>query len=219
MTIRQRLLGPRLLTLTLLALAILALFHRLLAGEVLFWGLPSLQFYPWREFAFDELRAGRLPAWNPYVGAGAPLLANYQTAVFYPPNWFHLLLPDGVAMSVIAMLHVVWAGWGMWLFAGSLDLDDFGRGVSTLAYALGGYLIARFGSFPTATTGAWIPWLFWMLHGVLHRRQGWYAAGLGLVFGLQLLAGHAQTTWYGGVGLGLYALWIVGWQQRDEPYR
>ncbi|MBN2303174.1 MAG: YfhO family protein, partial [Anaerolineae bacterium] len=50
-------------------------------------------------------------------------------------------------------------------------------------------------------------------------RQGWYAAGLGLVFGLQLLAGHAQTAWYGGVGLGLYALWIVGWQQRDEPYR
>ena len=205
----------------LLGLALLALFHRLLAGEVLFWGLPSLQFYPWRALAFDELRAGRLPAWNPYVGAGAPLLANYQVAVFYPPNWLHLLLPHHVAMSVIALLHIVWAGVGMWLFVRELGVDGFGRGFSMLAYALGGYLIARFGSFPTAAAGAWLPWLFWLLHRTLTaltpRGASRNAALLGLAFGLQLLAGHAQTTWYGGVGLGLYALWRAAWADRLDP--
>ncbi len=87
----------------LLALALIALFHRLLLGETLFWGLPTLQFYPWRQFAFSELGAGRLPTWNPYLGAGAPLLANYQTALFYPPNWPLLVVPDAVGMSLIAV--------------------------------------------------------------------------------------------------------------------
>lgn len=207
------------LPLVLLVLAVLVLFRDLLAGKVLFWGLPSLQFYPWRSFAFDELRAGRLPAWNPYVGAGAPLLANYQTAVFYPPNWFHLLLPHAYAMSMIALLHVLWAGIGMWQFTGALKLENFGRGVSMLSYALGGYLIARFGSFPTASAGAWIPWIFWLVHRAITRQRREDVGWLGLAFGLQLLAGHAQTTWYGCVGVGLYALWLVGWHLRAVPLR
>ncbi|MCZ7542814.1 MAG: hypothetical protein M5R40_04420 [Anaerolineae bacterium] len=64
----------------------LIMFAPLFMGEALFWGLPATQFVPWRDFAFAELAAGRLPLWNPYLGGGAPLLANYQTAFFYPPT-------------------------------------------------------------------------------------------------------------------------------------
>ncbi|MEJ2150454.1 MAG: hypothetical protein P8Z40_13375, partial [Chloroflexota bacterium] len=73
--------------------AVLVYFHRLLLGKVIFWGVPLLQFYPWQKMAFDALRSGALPLWNPLLGNGAPLLANYQTAVFYPPNWLHLFVP------------------------------------------------------------------------------------------------------------------------------
>ena len=52
------------LPLALLGLTILTLFHRLLVGDVLFWGLPSLQFYPWREFAMREFAQGRWPLWR-----------------------------------------------------------------------------------------------------------------------------------------------------------
>ena len=43
------------LALLILLIALLVIFHRLLLGEVFFWGLPSLQFYPWREYAFDDV--------------------------------------------------------------------------------------------------------------------------------------------------------------------
>src|SRR5687767_6587681 len=82
---------PRWIPLTLLTLTVIALFYRLLLGEVLFWGLPSLQFYPWREFAMSEFAQGRFPLWNPYNGAGAPLLANYQSALLYPPHVLYWL--------------------------------------------------------------------------------------------------------------------------------
>lgn len=83
--IRDRL--PARAPLAAAAALLLALYHRLLLGEVFFWGLPALQFYPWREYALALLRAGHLPLWNPYSGAGAPLLANYQSALLYPPAW------------------------------------------------------------------------------------------------------------------------------------
>ncbi|NDJ79262.1 MAG: YfhO family protein [Chloroflexi bacterium] len=207
------------LSLVLLVLVLLALFPRLLGGEALFWGLPTLQFYPWRHFAFGELSAGRLPTWNPYSGAGAPLLANYQTAVFYPPNWLWLVLPDPLAMNLVALLHIVWAGVGMWLFTGSLGLTRFGRELSTLAFALGGYLMARLGSFPTVSAAAWIPWVFWLVGRCMKRRQPGDIGWLGLAFGLQLLSGHAQTTWYSCVGAGLYAVWLAVWVLPDRPRR
>lgn len=210
---------PRWLPMSLLGGALLVLCHPLLTGEALFWGLPSLQFFPWRQLAFEELGAGRLPAWNPYLGAGAPLLANYQTAVFYPPNWLWLALPDPLAMNLVALAHVLWAGAGMWVFSGALGLSRFGRGMSTLAYGLGGYLIARLGSFPTADAGAWIPWLFWLVQRVLVRRDPRDVGWLGLAVGMQLLAGHAQTAWYTAVGLSLFALWMSLWARRADPAR
>lgn len=203
-----------------LLIAVLAvLYHRLLAGETLFWGLPTLQFYPWREYAFDQLRAGHLPAWNPYLGGGAPLLANYQTAVFYPPNWLWLVLPGTFAMSLIAVLHIVWAWLGMWQFTGALQLTLFGRATSAFAYAFSGYLIARLGSFPTANAGAWLPWLFWLALRVLRRRRAPDGGWLALAFALQVLSGHAQTTFYGAVGLGMYALWVAFWTMRRDALR
>ncbi|MBC7815017.1 MAG: hypothetical protein H7175_27915, partial [Burkholderiales bacterium] len=88
--------------LLILALTLVVVFYRLLLGEVFFWGLPTLQFYPWREYAFDLLRHGQLPLWNPYNGAGAPLFANYQSALLYPLNWPGYVLPLAWSMSVTA---------------------------------------------------------------------------------------------------------------------
>ncbi|MGA9396701.1 MAG: hypothetical protein WBV22_00455, partial [Anaerolineaceae bacterium] len=63
----------------------------LLTGRPMFWGAVFLQFTPWRVIAFDQVLSGHLPLWNSLSGMGAPLAANYQSALFYPPTW--LLLP------------------------------------------------------------------------------------------------------------------------------
>ncbi|MBN1135279.1 MAG: hypothetical protein JXM73_01760, partial [Anaerolineae bacterium] len=44
------------------------------------------QYYPLQMFAARELAAGRLPAWDPYLNAGQPGLADIQTGFFYPLN-------------------------------------------------------------------------------------------------------------------------------------
>src|SRR5262245_20619299 len=53
-----------------------------------------LQFYPWRKLVLESWGRHEMPFWNPYELAGTPLLANSQSAGFYPP---HIML---------GMLHV-----------------------------------------------------------------------------------------------------------------
>ncbi len=190
--------------------ALLFAFYRLLLGEVFFWGLPALQFVPWRDYAFDLLRQGHLPLWNSLNGAGAPLLANYQSALLYPLNWLGLVLPLPWQMSVTAALHLFIAGWGMWAFTGRLGLPDLGRGISALAFGMTSYLVARLGTYPTITAAAWLPWLLWAALGVLTRSKRQDIGWLGLFAGLQLLAGHAQTTWYSLLLVGLFSAWWTG---------
>ncbi len=197
------------LALVLLVVALIIAFHRIVLGEALFWGIPALQFYPWREYGWELIRSGQLPLWNPYNGAGAPLLANYQSAFFYPLSWLSFVLPMAWAMSLTAILHLFLAGWGMWLFTGRLGLPSLGRGVSALAFGLTGYLVARLGTYPTISVAAWLPWLLWAAQGVMTQGRWRDAGWLALFTGMLLLAGHAQTAWYSLLLVGIFCAWWI----------
>ncbi len=203
----------------ILLVALAALLHRLLLGEVIFWGLPLLQFYPWRSAAFTALREGRLPLWNPLLGNGAPLLANYQSAVFYPPNWLYLIIPTEYAMGLVGALHLLWAALGMMAYLRRLGVDRLGQGVGAISFALSGYLVARFGFLTMISAAAWLPWLLWAVEGCLTPPTSLSTCGEGSenarraipllagVVAMLLLAGHAQTAFYGLLLAGAYALW------------
>src|SRR5437763_11395176 len=49
---------------------------------------PVRQQYPWRFLATELETNMQMPLWNPYNFSGTPLLANFQSAVFYPLNIF-----------------------------------------------------------------------------------------------------------------------------------
>jgi hypothetical protein len=198
----------RLAPMIVLCAALAALFHRLVLGEVIFWGTPALQFYPWREMAFGMLRAGRLPLWHPLLGNGAPLLANYQTAAFYPPNWLYLLIPTEHAMGLVGVLHLAWAGAGMIVYARRMGLGTLGQGVAAIAYALSGYLVARFGFLSITSAAPWLPWLLWAVEGVIVERERLVRGMIALagMVAMLLLTGHAQTAFYSLLFAGVYAL-------------
>ncbi|MBL8155013.1 MAG: hypothetical protein JNM70_12590, partial [Anaerolineae bacterium] len=202
------------IALALLALTLITAFHRLFLGEVFFWGLPALQFYPWQEYAFDLLRDGQLPLWNLYNGAGAPLLANYQSALLYPFNWPGIVLPLAWWMSVLAVLHLFIAGWGIWMLGRRLGLPVVGRGLSAFAFGMSGYLVARLGTYPIIWAAAWLPWMIWAAMRVLEQPSRRRAALFSLIVVAQLLAGHAQTAWY---SLLLVAASVGWWAATHRP--
>src|SRR5262245_61641866 len=120
--------------LAVIILAPFILFWRwLFKGEVLFWGTPMLQFWPWRHLVKEALLQGEWPLWNPLVGNGAPLLANLQSAAFYPPNLIYLFLPVEHALTLSVILHLILAGLLMYAFARQLHLAPFPATISALA--------------------------------------------------------------------------------------
>jgi hypothetical protein len=195
----------------------------LLRGEVLFWGTPLLQFVPWRETAVEMVLRGIAPLWNPSLGMGAPLLANYQSALLYPPNWIQMLVGVAWGQGLLVLLHIVWAGVGMAFLARRLGLSELGRTVAALAFSLSGYSIARAGFLSINATLAWLPWLLLASEAMLDRlwsREALRRAMrailiLGLLFGLQWLAGHAQTAWY---SLVLVCAWVA-WRASRRGWR
>lgn len=131
----------------------------LVAGRALFWGTPLLQFIPWRIYAKQLLAQGQLPLWNSALGMGAPLLANYQSALLYPPNWLLLGLDVAWGQTLLAMLHLMWAGVGMALLARRLGMRPFAQTVSALAFGLSAYLVTRAGFLSINAAAAWLPWI------------------------------------------------------------
>lgn len=192
-----------------------------LRGQALFWGTPLLQFLPWWSYAHDVLSAGHLPLWNPLVGMGAPLLANYQSALFYPPTWLYFLLAGvgGVewmawGQALVVAAHLAWSALGMAWLARRLGLGLLAQAVAGLSYGMSGYLVSRAGFFSINATAAWLPWVLASLTTVLEAGQPGERRRSFLFFTLcltmQLLSGHAQTTWYTGLLAGLWVIfhWI-----------
>jgi hypothetical protein len=195
----------------------LLLFSPFLLGlRVLYWGTIEFQFYPWQHLVVDALRAGRLPLWNPLLGNGAPLLANYQSAVLYPPNWLALLLPLDITQPWLAALHLAWAGAGMVTLARVLKISTLGQVIAGLSFGLSQYLVARVSFLSINATVSWLPVIVCLAEiqlqlgqpGAASQRRAGAALALALAVALQLLAGHAQTTWY---TLELVAAWC-GWR-------
>ncbi|MEW6568633.1 MAG: YfhO family protein [Chloroflexota bacterium] len=191
---------------------ILLLGPMLARGEALFWGTPLLQFVPWRAFALDSLRQGYLPLWNPYLGMGAPLVANYQSAVFYLPNALLALTGPAAGNGWLVLVHWIWAGAGMILLARRLGASPLGQSISAVAWSLSSALVARAGFLSINATAAWIPWVI-----AASDRLGVESVGrlrprslvmLASALSAQWLAGHAQTAWY---MLLLVVAW-VGWR-------
>lgn len=199
--------------LLVLAGALAALFHRVLLGDVLYWGLPALQFVPWRALAMEQLAQGVTPLWNPYSGAGAPLFANYQSALLYPPGWITLALGAGWGLSVLAVVHLALAGAGMAFFTRRLGAAPLGAGVAGVAFGLCGYLVARAGTYPVLSVAAWLPWLLWAALGWMRAGDRRMLPALAGLWALALLGGHAQTAWYSGLLLGMLLLAEAAWRR------
>lgn len=185
-----------------------------LTGKALFWGTVSTQFVPWWDFAWRSILSGQTPLWNPLLGMGAPLVANYQSALFYPPTWvyFGAYLAGGTQLmawviSLVVCGHLIWSGLGTANLLQDLEVNDFGQVVGGLAYSLSGYLVARAGFLSINAAAAWVPWLLLYLYRIAKGNSGSWIRLTGVLCML-LLAGHAQTAW---MSFLLGGVWAVYW--------
>jgi hypothetical protein len=155
---------------------------------------PVRQQFPWRRFAVEELKQGRIPWWNPYNFSGTPLIANFQSAVFYPLNIIFWLLNFVSAWNLLIILQSVLGGIFLYYYLKHLKLDNFSALFGAFTWIFSGFFIAWLEWNTAAHVALWTP-LILLSIDKLATKKIW---AIVLVFSLlaQFLAGYPQPWIY-----------------------
>jgi len=102
----------------LLALLVFATYPQVILGLETFVARDYGFFaYPLAHFQQECFWRGEIPFWNPYNNCGVPFLAQWNTMPLYPPTLLYLTLPLGWSLACFSLLHVWFAGLGMYFLA------------------------------------------------------------------------------------------------------
>ncbi|HSN87961.1 MAG TPA: hypothetical protein VL025_14475, partial [Thermoanaerobaculia bacterium] len=164
----------------------------------------TFQIQPWQLFARRELRAGRLPLWNPHQFSGAPFWANGQSAPLFPLHLLFAALPLRLGFVLLPWLRLLIAGCGAWVLGRELGLSRPSALLTSLMFSLSGMLVS-FLLFPMGNALALVPWVLWSVERIAASgrveapspaKRGRVGEGvflLALTAGFQLLGGHPET--------------------------
>ena len=152
------------------------------------------ELYPWKTQVINQVKTGVFPLWNPYNFSGAPLLANYQSQVFYPLTFLYYILPQITAWTIMVILQPVLGTIFMYLFATEI-------GLSTAAAILAAVLF-NFSSFANVWmefttvwhTILWLPLLLYLVERSVKQQKLRLPQQILYIFALYsaITAGHPQ---------------------------
>jgi hypothetical protein len=161
---------------------------------------------PDRQFAAAELRAGRLPVWNPYIYGGTPFVVWPK---FAPHSLLYCLFPTPVTLAWLQLLKSVVAGLGAYLFFRTvLAVQRCPALVGAWCFPLTAYFILWQGCLMTYAV-AGLPWLLLATEAVVRRPTGWGGPLLALTTGLIILSSSSDIAALVLLADGVYGLWRV----------
>ena len=176
-------------------------------------------FHPDMLYAREALRGFSLPTWDPYIGAGEPLLASQQNAILFPLNWVAVLAPSfWGSLAWLAALKLLAAGSGTLLFLRTLRLRWPAALLGAVAFGFNAYL---FDWLEHNLSNAWtvLPWLFLTATLLARDRRPRNALLLGAAFGADFLGGHPETSFMAVTAVVPWFFVLLAWDRasfRDD---
>lgn len=173
--------------------------------------------YPLDDYAFQQIRAHRFPAWDADVYCGMSLAGNPQVALFYPPMWLVFLANRHQPWLRYATLeHLqfahIWLGFllcFLWLLR-SRRLGDlacaFGGGI----FAFSGYPMLQLQHLGLLCAYAWFPLGLWSIDEASEARSWRPLWKLAVASAMCFLAGYPPAWFVFAILMGVYALCRAG---------
>jgi hypothetical protein len=199
----------------LLALLVFAMFPQVILGLETFVARDFGFFaYPLAHFQRECFWRGELPFWNPYNQCGVPFLAEWNTMPLYPPSLIYLTLPLEWSLSFFCLLHLWFAGLGMFFLARRWTGNNFAAAFAGTVFAFNGFTLNLLMWPSHMATFSWMPWV--VLAAELAWRDGGRKIFLAAIVGaLQMLAGGPETIFLTWLIVG--ALWLQQFIKNESP--
>jgi hypothetical protein len=170
-------------------LPLIAYAPALFEGRLLGPGDGAALHYPAKVAVWSAYRQGVLPAWNPAVLIGTPLLAAYHPGAFFPITAAVAALPPFAAFQAMVLLALAGAGPVLYAYVRQLGADRVGAYFAGLSFVLGPYFVGHLGDTPTVLAAPVLPLLLIAVEAALRRGTAARAAGVAAAWALLLLTG------------------------------
>ncbi|MCB1056468.1 MAG: hypothetical protein KDD11_13280, partial [Acidobacteria bacterium] len=164
---------------------------------------------PQKVFGAEQLRQGRIPAFNPDWGLGQVFRGNPGILPFYPDNLLHLVLPFWSAFNLHFVLHWLLALVAMATLARTLGQSPAASLIAGLTYAGCGWLLSTLSFYNLLTVAAW--WPLVIAGAVVGGRRGICLGGIAC--GMALLGGEPITAALGLVPMLVASVPRHGWRR------
>jgi len=189
------------------------------AGKIPFFRDLAAYFYPIKFSVAEALKAGELPLWDRHMATGFPVMAGFQSAVFYPPSLFFYFLPFLAAIQLSYVFHFAVALFGGYILFRSWKYPVHISVISGTLFAFGGTMVSLTNLLNHFQSAVWLPWvvLFWE-RTILSRR--WLNfVGLTALLACHLLAGSPEIFLLSIGLLVLDAIRLYNQQRLDKPWQ
>lgn len=173
--------------------------------------------YPYAVIRHLVFHDHRWPFWDPYAGAGDPLLANPLAGQFYPPVWLAMVAPTPLdGLRWIVFLHLLLAAAGSYTLARWAGCSPGPAALAPIGYLLSQIVCGNFllnGLPGELYAKAWVVWgLACLWRGLTMANRRWVMAS-GVCLAAQILSGTVYEVHFTLLASGI----TIGYWLLTEP--
>jgi len=165
----------------------------------------TTQMLPWNHLSAEIIHSGHFPFWNIFSGNGLPLMANMQSAIFFPLTWLFYIFKMRLALVLYSFLKLWLMGMFTFLYLRELKLSWYPSLIGCVLFAFCGANVIWF-LWPLTSVILILPLSFLLLEKYFNTRNIKFALLLAPVTALGLFAGHPQTFFYIFMAIAAYTI-------------
>lgn len=154
------------------------------------------QMYPWKYLTIKIEKTDHIPFWNPYSFAGAPLLANFQSAALSPFNLLFFIFTFPYAWSLLILFQPLLAGIFMYIFIREMGVGKIGSLISSTAFMFCGFITVWMPYGTLSMAAVFLPLILFSIYRSFKKTSIIYLVILALGVCFSIFSGHFQTSLY-----------------------
>lgn len=165
------------------------------------------QLYPWKTEALRQVKQGIIPLWNPHNFSGAPLLANFQSAILYPMNFLYGFFSQPIAWSVLVILQPFLAFLFAYLYCQKMNFSRLASFLTSVSYAFSSFMTVWLEYNTIGHVIAWLPLALLSVESLSGKLSRIWSLVFILALVSGILAGHPQVFLYFFIFVSFY-IWF-----------
>lgn len=162
------------------------------------------QLYPWKTEVINQFKSGDFPLWNPYSFSGTPLLANFQSAAFYPLNILYFILPQVTAWSMLIVLQSCLSILFTYLYVRKIGISIIGSVFASITFGFSAFSTVWLEYNTIGHVILWLPLIMLSIEHILEKPKTMWLIAFVFSIVSSLLGGHPQIFSYLLIFISIY---------------